>query len=213
MKSPSDDDFTDEQINDIIQQGDVGSLEPAKRSRFLYRLAEKLKLNPFSRPFDLINVKKPDGSKKLIIYANKSCADQIRERDKLDVECVYSGPLMIGDTADETIYVFHVKITDPETKRTGFNVGAVPIVGTAGEDRSNAVMKAWTKAERRATLAFSGLGFPDESEVQSIKGVEEVGGAGQPKVHAPKAIETTAAPVTAPLPRATPSKPPVKVHP
>lgn len=205
-------DFTDEQINDIVQSGDVGSLDPNQRSRFLYRLAEKLQLNPFSRPFDLIHVKKGDGSKKLIIYANKSCADQIRERDELNIEPVYYGPLMIGDTPDETIYVFHVKISNKDGSRVGFNVGAVPIVGTDGDDRSNAIMRAWTKAERRATLAFTGLGFPDESEVSSIKGVvQEKGGEGRPQMHTPKAIEAEV--VRAPLPRATPSKPPVKVQP
>jgi hypothetical protein len=204
------DDFTDEQINDIVQSGDVGSLDPNQRSRFLYRLAEKLKLNPFSRPFDLIHVKKGDGSKKLIIYANKSCADQIRERDNLSIEPLYFGPLMIGDTPDETIYVFHVRISNSEG-RAGFNVGAVPIVGTDGDDRSNAIMKAYTKAERRATLAFSGMGFPDESEISSIKAVEqEKGGEGKPQMHMPKAIEAEVR--SAPLPRATPDKPPVKVH-
>lgn len=215
MPSGHSDDFTEDQINDILQQGDIGSLEPSQRSRFLYRLAEKLRLNPFSRPFDLIHVRKPDGTKKLIIYANKSCADQIRERDGLSIEPVYHGPLQIGEQIDESIYVFHVKITDPKTNRVGFNVGAVPIVGTAGEDRSNAVMKAWTKAERRATLAFAGLGIPDESEISSIRNVvqEDEGGEGQPRIHTPKVIEAEVT-KTAPLPRANAlNKPPVKVHP
>ncbi len=120
---------------------------------------------------------------------------------------------MIGDQVDESIYVFHVKISNPDG-RIGFNVGAVPIVGTAGEDRSNAVMKAYTKAERRATLAFAGLGIPDESEVSSIRNVvqEETGGEGQPNVHTPKAIEAEVT-RTEPLPRAALNKPPVKVRP
>ena len=204
-------DFTDEQINDIVQQGDLSSLPINKRSRFLYRLAEHLKLNPFSRPFDLIPVRKPDGSKKLIIYANKSASDQIRERDNLSIEPVYFGPLMIGETVDDTIYVFHVKITNPDG-RVGFPLGAVPIVGTAGEDRSTAGMKAYTKAERRATLAFTGLGFPDESEIAGIKNVQqETGGVGQPHIVPPKAIEAEVTKTT--LPRATPAKPPVVVRP
>ncbi len=203
-------DFTEEQLNDILQQGDIASLAPSQRSRFLYRLAEHLKLNPFSRPFDMINVRKQDGSKKLIVYANKSCADQIRERDSLSIELVYSGPLQIGEAIDDSIYVFHVKISNQEG-RVGYNVGAVPIVGTAGEDRSNAVMKAWTKAERRATLAFAGLGIPDESEVSSIKNVvQDEGGEGQPRVVPPPAIEAEV--IRTPLPRAN-AKPPIKVHP
>ncbi|MCP4900187.1 MAG: hypothetical protein GY906_24715 [bacterium] len=209
-RSPSDD-FTEEQINDILQQGDISNLDVTKRSRFLYRLAEKLKLDPFARPFDLIHVKKPDGSKKLIIYANKSASDQIRERDNLSVECLEEGPLVIGDHVDDSIYIFRVKISNPEG-RTEFNVGAVSLAGLDGEDKANAIMKGWTKASRRATLGFAGLGFPDESEVGSIPGTVTVTpGEGKPVINTPPAVE---AQVTSSLPRASSSsKPPVRVTP
>jgi hypothetical protein len=91
------DGFTDEQINDIVQQGDISGLDPKQRSMFLSRLAEFLRLNPFSKPFDLIQVRKPDGGKKMIIYANRAAADQIRERDGISVELVSEGPLQIGE--------------------------------------------------------------------------------------------------------------------
>jgi hypothetical protein len=192
---PKKEEFTDEQINDIVQQGDISGLKPTQRSQFLSRLAEYLKLNPFSKPFDLIQVKKPDGSKKMIIYANRAAADQIRERDGISVELVSEGPLQIGE--------------------------AIRLAGLSGEDLANAIMKCHTKAARRGTLSFAGLGFPDESEVSSIPGiVQERGGAGKPKQYLPSPpsggyaddlVENAAKP----LPRANTvaTAPPVKVEP
>jgi hypothetical protein len=45
---------------------------------------------------------------------------------------------------------------------------AVPIAGLRGEARANAMMKAETKAKRRATLAICGLGMLDESEMSGL---------------------------------------------
>jgi hypothetical protein len=214
-----DEEFSPHQIDDIIQQGDLSSLEPMKRSKFLAKLAEHLKLNPFSRPFDLIQVRKQDGSKKLIVYANKSAGDQIRERDNISVIPVDEGPLMLGDEPKPEIYCVRVTIQglDKESKlRSEPAIGTVSIAGLSGEDLANAIMKCHTKAARRGTLAFAGLGFPDETEVSSIQGVMPQGGEGQPAVYTPKPPKAVAASaeVTAPLPRAkADSKPPVVVRP
>ena len=50
----------------------------------------------------------------------------------------------------------------------------MPIQGLKGDDLSNAMMKAVTKAKRRAILSMTGLGFLDESEVGSIQGARVV---------------------------------------
>ncbi|NIN66073.1 MAG: hypothetical protein GTO63_15540 [Anaerolineae bacterium] len=209
--------FTDEQINDIVQQGDVSGLDPKQRSIFLSRLAEYLKLNPFSKPFDLIQVKKPDGSKKMIIYANRAAADQIRERDGISVELVSEGPLQIGEAIRDDIYVVRMKIKGEDKNgnlREEPSVGSVSLAGLSGDDLANAIMKCHTKAARRGTLSFAGLGFPDESEVSSIPGIvsEPSGGAGRPKVIEPSIPSANG---RKPLPRAEDvvTKPPVKVMP
>ena len=48
------------------------------------------------------------------------------------------------------------------------STGAVPIAGLKGEEFANALMKAETKAKRRATLSICGLGVLDETEVETI---------------------------------------------
>ena len=49
-----------------------------------------------------------------------------------------------------------------------WDIGAVNIAGLKGEAYANAIMKAETKAKRRATLDLLGLGVLDESEADSI---------------------------------------------
>jgi hypothetical protein len=46
--------------------------------------------------------------------------------------------------------------------------GAVSVQGLKGEALANALMKAETKAKRRATLSICGLGFLDETEIEDI---------------------------------------------
>ena len=48
------------------------------------------------------------------------------------------------------------------------------IAGLKGEAKANAIMKAETKAKRRVTLSIVGLGWTDESEVDSIPGAQRV---------------------------------------
>ena len=67
----------------------------------------------------------------------------------------------------EDIYIVTARATLPDS-RTDESIGAVPIGGLKGESRTNAMMKAETKAKRRVTLSIIGLGMFDESEVESI---------------------------------------------
>ncbi len=54
-----------------------------------------------------------------------------------------------------------------KVKRHDDDVGVVCVDKLKGEDKANALMKAVTKAKRRATLSICGLGgIPDESEIE-----------------------------------------------
>jgi hypothetical protein len=64
------------------------------------------------------------------------------------------------------VYVVVVRAELPGG-RSEDSTGAVPISGQ-GEQFANALMKAETKAKRRATLSILGLGMLDETEVESI---------------------------------------------
>jgi len=52
--------------------------------------------------------------------------------------------------------------------------GATSLAGLRGDNLANAFMRAETKAKRRVTLSICGLGFTDESEVDSIPGAQRV---------------------------------------
>jgi hypothetical protein len=54
------------------------------------------------------------------------------------------------------------------------DVGAVNVANLKGESLANALMKATTKAKRRATLSICGLSFLDESELEAVKGAHRV---------------------------------------
>src|SRR5690606_13039724 len=70
-------------------------------------------------------------------------------------------------------YVVRVYGRD-KTGREDVATGAVSIAGLKGDALANAVMKAETKAKRRLTLSLAGLGWLDESEVDSIPDARHV---------------------------------------
>lgn len=154
----------DEKVTEILFYGNLAKLTEAERNAYLMKYCKELGLNPFARPFDIIPL-----NGKLTVYANKGCAAQLQDARGISVDLEYEGPFQVGQKVNEDVYVVKVKTSD-KAGRTGYNVGSVPIKGLQGEALSNAVMKCHTKAIRRAVLNHAGLGFPDESELDSIPG-------------------------------------------
>ena len=72
-------------------------------------------------------------------------------------------------------YVVTAQASTPDGRKTE-SLGAVPIINLKGETLCNAMMKAETKAKRRATLDLLGLGILDETEIppNPLKGEEDV---------------------------------------
>ena len=78
----------------------------------------------------------------------------------------------------ESVWVVRVKATDRHG-RSDEAIGAVAVTNAkgdafTGEAMANALMKAETKAKRRATLSICGLGWSDDSEVETIPGMRVV---------------------------------------
>jgi DNA-directed RNA polymerase beta' subunit len=73
----------------------------------------------------------------------------------------------------EDVYIVTAKATAPDG-RTDESIGAVNIGGLKGDALANALMKAETKAKRRVTLSICGLGWSDETEVETIPGAKQV---------------------------------------
>lgn len=148
-------------LEKVIVHGDLSKLSPAERVTYYARVCESLGLNPLTRPFDYIVL-----NGKLTLYANRSAADQLRKVHGISTEIV--SQQQVGD-----LYVVHVRARDREG-RVDEDLGVVSIKGLAGEALANAILKAITKAKRRVTLSLAGLGWLDETEVDSIPTAEPV---------------------------------------
>ncbi len=105
-------------------------------------------------------------SGKLTLYAKKDCTEQLRKINGVSIEEISSK--LIDD-----IYIVTVKAKD-KTGRIDQATGAVVIGHLKGEAKANIIMKAETKAKRRVTLSICGMGFTDETEIDSIPNATQV---------------------------------------
>jgi hypothetical protein len=101
-----------------------------------------------------------------VLYAKRNCTDQLRHAHHISVT-------IAARELVEDCYVVTARAAFPDGRHDE-SIGAVPIAGLKGESRSNAMMKAETKAKRRVTLSLVGLSTLDESEVESIPGAQPV---------------------------------------
>lgn len=142
-------------LEKVLIQGDLSSLNPAERMLYYTTLCKTVGLNPLARPFEYISLQG-----KLTLYAKRDCTDQLRKIHGVSITIVDKG-------IDGDCYNVIARATD-SSGRTDESTGSVSFNNLKGDARSNAIMKAETKAKRRVTLSICGLGMLDESEVSSI---------------------------------------------
>jgi hypothetical protein len=145
----------------VIIQGDLSKLTPQERVDYYNAVCRSVGLNPLTQPFAYIWL-----NGKLVLYAQKNCTDQLRTIHEVSVEDM-------AESEREGVYIVTAKVRNKDG-RTDMAKGAVPIASLRGEALANAMMKAETKAKRRATLSICGLGWLDESEADSIPGAVPV---------------------------------------
>jgi hypothetical protein len=61
---------------------DINLLNLEQRSKYLWYMAERFGLDPMSKPFDAI----PNKDGKLVLYANRTAAEQFRKLYRIDPE-------------------------------------------------------------------------------------------------------------------------------
>jgi len=145
-------------VSKMVLGGDLSSLSREQLVTYYMHRCEELDLDPAEKPFDLLRL-----NGKLVLYAKKGCTDAIcRQRG---VTRSVESAEMVGD-----LYVVRAKATCKG--RSDEDIGAVPVGHLKGEKLANAMMKAVTKAKRRAVLALFGLGMLDETEVETIPGAK-----------------------------------------
>lgn len=146
-------------VEQVLIKGDLASLTPTQRVEYYTKVCESVGLNPLTKPFEYITL-----NNKLTLYALRGCTDQLRSIYGVSVE-------ELTESERDGVFIVTAKVKNAEG-RTDMAKGAVNIQGLKGEVLANALMKTETKAKRRATLSLCGLGFLDETEVETIAGAK-----------------------------------------
>lgn len=142
-------------IERVLIQGDLSRLTPDERSEYYFKVCKSVGLNPLTQPFAYITL-----NGRLVLYALRSCTDQLRSMHEVSVD-------ELVETEREGVFVVTARVHN-RSGRTDIAKGAVHIGGLKGEHLANALMKAETKAKRRATLSICGLGILDEAELDGL---------------------------------------------
>lgn len=153
--------LTPEIISSLVINGDLSKLNPVQKVELYNYRCQQAGLDPSAKPFDLLTL-----NGKQVLYANAGATQQLTATRGLSHE-VTNRELVDG------IYCVFVRVKDKDGRSTE-NMGAVPVEGLKGEAKANAMLKATTKAIRRAVLAHCGLGMMDETEVETIPNATKV---------------------------------------
>jgi hypothetical protein len=144
-------------ISSIVINGDTSKLSQQQKVDYYRMFCERVGLDPLSQPFKLLRL-----NGKEVLYCDRTGAQQLNKVHNVSHEI----------KARETFngcYVVTAQASTPNGRRTE-SIGAVPIDNLKGDALCNAMMKAETKAKRRATLDLLGLGILDETETETIPG-------------------------------------------
>lgn len=142
-------------IEAALMTGDLKPMTPGQRLGYYSALCKSLDINPLTMPFQYLVL-----NNKLVLYANKACAEQVRANKGISI---YNVTKEIVDG----LLVVTAYGRDREG-REDTSTAALEVANLKGEAKANAFMKCETKAKRRLTLSLAGLGMLDEMEVETI---------------------------------------------
>ena len=148
-------------VSQLILNGDLSKLAANDKVRYYNGYCERMGLDPFTKPFDILRLNGRE-----VLYCTRSGTQQLNKLHSVS-------HLITSRELIESVGVYQVtsKASLPDGRCTE-SIGAVNITGLKGEAYANAIMKAETKAKRRATLDLLGLGVLDESEAETIPNAE-----------------------------------------
>lgn len=142
-------------IEAALIKGDLSELSSDQRLSYYHNVCQSVGLNPLTQPFAYIKL-----NGKLVLYAKKDATDQLRKIHNISIKVVAREKI-------DDVYVVTAQARFPDG-REDESTGAVWVGKSQGDTLANLYMKAETKAKRRATLSICGLGFLDETEVETI---------------------------------------------
>lgn len=182
----SGEDATGEALEQVLILGDLSKATPSQRVAYYKAVCASLSLNPATQPFAYLTL---DG--KLTLYARREATDQLRRIHHVTLRVTRREFI-----EDGSAYAVEVIASTPDG-REDFATGVVSLEKEEGEwvqanggkrlfksagqwkrlrgdALANALMRAETKAKRRATLSICGLGILDESEIETIPDAKPV---------------------------------------
>lgn len=154
----------DEILSNIVLKGDISQLKPSEKVQYYNSICKRIGIDPMLQPFQLLKLQGKE-----VMYATKGCTEQLRMIHGISVTAMTTHH--VGDC-----YVVQVTVQNAKG-RVDFGTGAVAISNNLkGDALANALMKAETKAKRRATLSICGLGMLDETELETIPDAKPITG-------------------------------------
>ncbi len=145
----------------VILGNDLSGLTPLEKVKYVNGICRSLGLNPATNPIKLMKFQGKE-----IPYCSKDATEQLRKNNHVSI-------LGIDTKIMDGIYIVTANASTPDG-RSDSSTGVISIKGLSGDALANAMMKAETKAKRRVTLSICGLGFSDESEMESLRDTKKV---------------------------------------
>jgi hypothetical protein len=171
-------------VEAALAMGDLSKLTTEGRISYYNAVCKSMGLNPLTRPLEYITL-----NNKLTLYARRDATDQLRKLNGVSVGIIKTERL-------EDVYVVTAEARMGD--RVDTSTGAVSIGNLKGEMLANALMKAETKAKRRVTLSIVGLGFLDETEIETIADARPVTTPRPAQIAAPTDAQLAATAAAAP---------------
>lgn len=144
----------------VLADGDIGRLTAAERVAYYKMRCDAAGLDHRAQPFQFLQLQG-----KLVLYATRAATQQLAAKHRISTQ-------ILSRSTEDGLHVVVVRASAGD--RATDEIGAVSVAGKKGEDLANAMMKAATKAKRRAVLALCGLGEMDETEIDSVPRAEVV---------------------------------------
>lgn len=169
----------------LVLKGDISGLSPQDRATYYVQLCRSLRLNPATQP-----IRYTVFQGRLIPYFTRDATDQLAALHRINREIV-DGPRPMVVEGAKLVYAM-CRATLPNG-RVETATAMVPMPGAGAEAIANAFMKTETKSRRRATLSILGLGYTDESELDTMQGAKHVSLAHLPSDDVPPGVRADVA--------------------
>lgn len=155
---------TDKKWLDAITTGSVAGLNINQKLAYLQMRCDAVGLDHRTAALQYVSI-----NGKEVLYAGKACSDQLINLHNLTVA-------VADEAIDKELGIYKVRAR--ATRNDGSYVEDLGIVSVGknlqGDNLVNAMLKAVTKAKRRAVLSCCGLGALDETEIDTIPGAKIV---------------------------------------